>query len=184
MTHLPAQKNKGFSLLETLLAIAILMIAVVGPMSLAWAALATANDEKNETIAAYLAQEAIEYVKNVRDTNTLGGVNSWLYIGPGATFDNTCGTSVSTACGIDVNDRKIAACSALNSQSPCTLKINNFGVYGYVTGNNSIFTRRVSVSLVKGGHNDERLITVTVSWKNRTLNRDLTVTNVMYNYQQ
>ena len=71
----------GFTLIETLVAISILLIAIVGPISLIGDALHRIYYAKDEMIAINLAQEGIEVARRVRDTNMLGGGTSpgnWL----------------------------------------------------------------------------------------------------------
>ena len=59
--------KKAFTLVEALVAISILMIAIAGPMTLAQKSLSTAILSKDQMIAGFLAQDAIEAVKNIRD---------------------------------------------------------------------------------------------------------------------
>lgn len=53
-------KKSGFTLIETFVAISILMIAVLGPMGLLSKALADNSKLKNEMIANLLAREGLE----------------------------------------------------------------------------------------------------------------------------
>ena len=57
----------GFTLVETLIAIAIMMIAIAGPMYTASRAILAAEISRDQLIASYLAQEGIEYVRMMRD---------------------------------------------------------------------------------------------------------------------
>ena len=59
--------QRGFTLVETLIAIAILLIAVVGPISLIGDALHKLYYAKDQMIAINLAQEGIEVVRQRRD---------------------------------------------------------------------------------------------------------------------
>lgn len=63
------KKEKGFTLVETLVAIAILMVAIAGPLTVANKALTTALGSRNSMIATYLAQEGMETIKNIKDNN-------------------------------------------------------------------------------------------------------------------
>src|ERR1035437_1827222 len=63
------KKSRGFSLIETLLAVAILMIAITRPLALVQSGLFSANHERNQITATYLAQEALEYIRSLRDAN-------------------------------------------------------------------------------------------------------------------
>ncbi|MEN9524001.1 MAG: hypothetical protein RL536_70 [Candidatus Parcubacteria bacterium] len=63
-------KTGGFTIVETLIAITVLMIAVAGPLVVASKGLTSALISKDQMIASYLAQETMETLKNIRD-NTL-----------------------------------------------------------------------------------------------------------------
>src|SRR3989338_503600 len=61
----------GFTLIETLVAISLLTVAIVVPMSLVTKSLSTAYYARDQVTAFHLAQEAIEIVRHVRDNNIL-----------------------------------------------------------------------------------------------------------------
>lgn len=58
---------RGFTLIETMVAIAILTIAVAGPLYVADRVEVAAETSRDQLIANYLAQEGIEYVRAMRD---------------------------------------------------------------------------------------------------------------------
>ncbi len=81
--------NKGFTLVETLVAIAILMVAVVGPLTVANKAYRAAIDAKKQTIAFNLAQEGLEYINNLKDNkDTSSNWGAWNGNSHPAVFDN------------------------------------------------------------------------------------------------
>lgn len=71
MTNLNRKNKKGFTLIETLVAISILLIAVVGPLTISASSLQSSLNVRNQITASYLAEEGIEYVRNIRDTESL-----------------------------------------------------------------------------------------------------------------
>ena len=62
---------KGFSLIETLVAITVLIGAIAGPLTLASQGIKAASLFKNQLIASNLAQEGMELVHAKRDSNIL-----------------------------------------------------------------------------------------------------------------
>lgn len=79
------QNNRAFTLIETLVAIAILMIAIAGPLTVAHKGYTSALDARNQSIAINLAQEGMEFLNNVKDNKTWGGWSD------GKSFDEAVG---------------------------------------------------------------------------------------------
>jgi prepilin-type N-terminal cleavage/methylation domain-containing protein len=68
------QKNKkknGFTLIETLVAISIFSVAVIGMLAILASGLTNTISAKKKMTATFLAQEGIEYMRNLRDTYVL-----------------------------------------------------------------------------------------------------------------
>jgi len=59
----------GFTLIETMVAMSILLLALASPMNIAQNGLSSAMFAQNSVVAQYLAQSAVEFVKNVKDNN-------------------------------------------------------------------------------------------------------------------
>jgi len=62
--------TQGITLVECIVAVAILAFAVAGPMTLASASLRASRDARNELIATHLAEEGIEAIHSIRDNNS------------------------------------------------------------------------------------------------------------------
>jgi prepilin-type N-terminal cleavage/methylation domain-containing protein len=60
--------HRGFTLVETLIAITIIMVVMVEPFKLVENSLTSSYVSRDELIANSLAQEGVEYVRHVRDT--------------------------------------------------------------------------------------------------------------------
>src|SRR3989344_1758532 len=63
----------GFTLIEMIVAVFILTIAVGAPLYSAAVALKISREAQNRIVAEYLAQEALEFIRNRRDENILNG---------------------------------------------------------------------------------------------------------------
>lgn len=70
------QKPKSFTLIETMVAVTIVTIAILGPLSVAFTASNYAKDTKDVFTATYLAEEAIDLLKYERDSVFLYCVNN------------------------------------------------------------------------------------------------------------
>lgn len=145
--------NKGFTLIEALVAITILTIAIAGPITIASRGLISAMFARDQITAFYLAQEAVEFIRNKRDENNIKG-NDWLS-GLG-----TC--SNSTSCVIDVQNNNINNCPS--DVCPVLKYDKNTGFYNYSTGVDSIFTRKVKIENIDIKENS---IIVTLSWSSK-----------------
>lgn len=64
-------RNGGFTLIETLVALSVMLAAVVGPVALISRGIINTASAKNKLIALNLAQEGIELVRLVRENNVL-----------------------------------------------------------------------------------------------------------------
>ncbi len=63
--------SSGFTLIEALVSIALILIAVTGPLSLTFNALSAIKQNKNRVVASYLAEEIVEDFRNYRDNFAL-----------------------------------------------------------------------------------------------------------------
>jgi Tfp pilus assembly protein PilV len=68
---IPAPNNKGQGLLETIVAIGIIVSGIVGMMNLTLSNQSATSDSLERLLATNLAREAIEVARNIRDTNWL-----------------------------------------------------------------------------------------------------------------
>lgn len=73
------KREEGFTIMETLVAIFILLISTTGPLAFAQGGLRASFLARDQIVAFYLAQDVIETIKNVRDNTALsGGGTGWL----------------------------------------------------------------------------------------------------------
>ncbi len=70
------EKQKGLSLIEMTIAIAILVVALLSALILATFGLVAGGESQMRVVAINLAREGVEVVRNIRDSNWLAG-NDW-----------------------------------------------------------------------------------------------------------
>lgn len=70
------KKNKGFTLIEMIVAVFIFTISLTALMSIASRGLKVANLAQKQVVADYLALEGVEVVRNLRDSAFLSFNNS------------------------------------------------------------------------------------------------------------
>ncbi len=168
--------SRGFTLIETLLAILILTVAIAGPLTIAAKGLQLTLIARDQLVAAALAQEALEYVHFVRDTNKLNG-SDWLAGLDGTSNGHTTNMGGGQAnctggnyCTINSLTDQVSFCGT--SLATCGTSYLYYddtgGVYTYVAAGNtqSIFSRTISISTPSpGGNGNEADVEVVVQWK-------------------
>lgn len=164
--------GEGFTLVETLVAIAILLLAVTGPLMLSRNTLSTGIHTQGGTTAQYLAEDAVEYVKAVRANNRKAG-NDWL-----AGLD----PCINDSCTIDTTKVETDSSAINDCGGSCPpLRFNTATAqYGYDSGwDESPYTRSVSIEEFTG-NDHEVFLTVTVDWNFQGRSRSLTVKRLLF----
>ena len=164
-----------------MVAISILSLAITGPLLIAQKGLASAIYSKDEITAFYLAQEAIEYIRNARDTNRITN-SSWLNGLTACIVDSggngTCEIDARKTDFLSPGAIQICAASACDPISYDSTS----GLYGYGIGSPTRFTRTTSID--NRASPKEASITVTISWKTNLFTplRTFTVKETIFNF--
>lgn len=194
-------KNKqfGFSLVETLVAISLLLLIVASQMSVSNATKGSSY-AREQTQAFFLAQEGIELVQNVRDglfLEHLAGVfdGSGVRENPWADFTSTTNSPIkdcfssTVGCGLSFDSAgtngeiKVVACSGSN----CLLYLNDDlvnkprSIYNHDNSNpKTLFSRKIYID-----DSNEAFIKVRseVTWRTGTLiaGQKVVVDTYLYN---
>ncbi len=185
---------RGFTIIETLVAILILTTAIAGPLTIAAKGLTTAIEARDQLTAFYLAQDAIEYVRYARDTNTLSG-DDWLTGSGGSTGVDLTPCETSKGCKLNSlgqsadngpGDPSVIACDP-SLGCPTLLYETSSGNYDYNASTGTSvgtpsFVRTVKLTPVSGAP-AEVTVLVTVSWHEPNLVRTITVQEDLFNWQ-
>ncbi len=161
--------NKSFSLIEVLIAIFVLIMALLGVSILLIRTMGMVEIINSKLIAANLAQEGVELVRNIRDNNILSsrawnaGLSSGYYV-------------------IDYNDSSLSPCSA-GTGGTCKRKLNfdnSTNLYSYdIGGGHSKYSRYISIDQISSNH--IRVVSI-VEWKIKNINFDYKAEDHLYNF--
>ena len=164
----------GFTLVEVLAAIFLIIVGLVG-ISIAIQQLFPAiKIASYQLTAAYLTQEGVEIVRNIRDTN-------WLKTQEWNTnlFDTCCGgAGVCGCCQVDYDDSFLTSCPGGVGDY---LRIDG-GFYNLSSGTSTPFRReiRIASTTADGGRTE---VEVSVSWQVGGKNYQASTTEYLYNWK-
>lgn len=186
------KSSKGFSLVETLVAVSVLSLVIAGTLTAAQKAIQSSLYAKNQIFAFYLAQEGMEFIKNVRDENALrsvaGGTNTWL-TGLSAQTGDPCwfgGSGVSQkTCTIDSNvgiaNGGVSTCSGGFGTCQNLRQDTNTGLIGYTSGwNTTNFKREIQFQSISS---NEVSVVISISWISGATNRSFQIRESLFNRQ-
>ena len=142
-------RTRGFTLVETLVSLAIFASAIVGMIVITSQGINDTNYAKNKLVATALSQEGIEMVRNIRDSellgDTVGAGQGWLnFLG----LTQACGNT--NGCSIDPIDLAIAQC---DSDNECVLYRDAQNGPAYfrgdsTTGDESSYIRTIQINQI------------------------------------
>lgn len=168
----------GYSLVEVLVAVAILMLSIVGPMTIAVKGIQSAQYTKQQNTAFFLAQEGISIINAIRNNAELEvytglRTNAWFWV----THPSLASCFTASGCNIDFRDstllNNVVACSS--SASACNLHFSPTGgraLYRVSGGTATPFQRVITLTKVGA---DEVLVQSEVKWNSKLLKGDRTV---------
>lgn len=158
--------DQGFTLLEVIIAIFLITVGTLGALALITRTISVAGISSQKAIAAYLTQEGIEIVRNIRDGN-------WLVqrTDPIHKWDNGLGTGDWEADYISQN--------LTDTYDGDFLKIDG-GFYNYTSGTNTKFKRRITIS---DKTDDTFKVSVLVEWQVKGKTYQIIAEENLYNWR-
>ena len=151
-------------MIETLIAVAVLMIAIAGPLSISSKALSTSLYARDQTTASYLAQEEMELIKNYKDNNIMNSP-------PWTNGLSGCIGTTGSYCDLSPSNAHMVTICPSSGSPGCTLKVSLDGTYtSDGTGGSTIFSRNFKLLKIQNSYtapdNDpnEYQVIITVFW--------------------
>jgi len=162
----PQRRGAGFTLIEVLAAAFLVTLGAGGAFALVQRTVSFTSNAVFQLEATYLAQEGIEIVRNIRDTNLLK-----IHKGVGGEWtDNLTGCE--------------AGCEAAYNEEVLTVSESRYlkfqaGLYQYTQGPNTTYKREMRVVQPS----DEKLeVAVEVTWEERGRSHEVTAATELYNW--
>lgn len=152
-------KNKGFSLMEVIVSVAIITTGLVGLIGLVSFSISGIKPGKAKIIAVALAQEGVEIIRNIRDNNWLSYKNWKTNLEEGT---------------YRVQYNQLTPFSYADKP----LKIDN-GFYQYDSGSNTPFTRTITIEYI--AYNQIKVISQ-VDWQEKGKDNTIIFENWLYNW--
>ncbi len=178
--------KQGFTVLESIVAILVLSLAISGAFAAVRQGLHQSILSKDEVRAFYLAQEAVEIVRNKRDTNQLAflndGTTNWL---SGITSDASDNCYFGKICSIDASSYNFVSLGSTycgNSWDSCQNLRQNQTDFRY--GNdtswaNTNFKREIMFESVSGS---EVAMIVRITWTKGLLTKEFKIKTHLFNW--
>ena len=154
---------RAFTLIEVLVAISLLVVALLAAISLLIRTISLSSVITDKFIAANLAQEGVELVRNLRDNNLLNG-RTWNYnLSAGKYY-------------LDLDDKDLTKCS---NGCPYLKFDKTTGFYSYNSGLSSKFKRAIIINYPTA---DEMQINSIVEWREKGIDFKIDVEDHLYNF--
>lgn len=177
MINTRSKLNKGFTIIESLVAITILVTVITGAMTAVQTGISSYTFSKNQIIANYLAQEGFEQLRYIRDTNALNNL-PWL-TSIAADADDPC--YFGETCTVSpLETTEAIRCSAPGS-CPVIREDPVNGFHGYnAAWAATPFRREIVLSSING---NEIAATVTIYWTKGSVTREFKVRENIFDWQ-
>jgi prepilin-type N-terminal cleavage/methylation domain-containing protein len=175
--------SRGFTVLESMVAIMVISLAIAGVFSAVQQSLSQSIVSKDEVKAFYLAQEAIEIIRNKRDENQLYKIsnpatsNTWLY-GISEAGADPC--YFGKVCEVDAVDMSLSYCGPSWNSCPVLRQNSTTFLYGYDgSWPASNFKREIQIESVNA---NEIAVTVRISWTKGILSKEFKAKTYLFKW--
>ena len=172
------KKQKAFTLIEVLIAISILTIGILSGFILITKVLYSTTVIQDRLTASFLAQEGVELVRQVRDSNFLKIMNGESIEWKDALADGSY--IIESKAG---NQQPITLVSVDPGEAPNFLYDNDSDskIYNYTIGEPTTFNREIRITSI---NDDEIRVESIIKWKSKNIDFDLIVEDHLFNWMK
>lgn len=162
--------------METIVSVSVLAAIAVGSLTLISKSMQSVSVSQNRLIASYLAQEGIELVRNVRDSN-------WDDSNYPASVNWDDGLPDCADCEMDYTMNVLADATIENGDPYLKLDSDNFYFYPLSSCGScvdTIFKRHITVDSISA---EQKKVTSEVVWEYQGRDYNLVLETFLYNWQ-
>lgn len=173
--------TKGFTLLEMLFAVIIFSFALISLMGIASKGVIATATARDQLTAQYLAEEGLEVVRNLRDSNFLEFATDtpWL--------TNIGQCSENNPCDIEYSQSNQPVLKQCSGSGACSALSEGGGVFRSpddgAIGEPTTFSREIYVT-GDGLPGNQRKVVSTVRWNQKTFKRSFTIDTYISDWQR
>jgi prepilin-type N-terminal cleavage/methylation domain-containing protein len=189
--------DKGFTLLEVLVAVFMLTVALASLLTIVTDSLFAAKYANNQLTATYLAQEAIDFIRNDRDTTAFQNDNwsAFVYHYGDPSAPSMCYTP--EGCSFDVTDWSFSdmvycdpglittfgtiTCPQFFMET--NLPTTSFYHHNSTSPNAIIVPFKRQIKLQLANSDEEMRISVTIEWMNGSMTKSETLNASLLKWQ-
>ncbi len=172
--------NRGFSLVEVLVAITLLLLVMAGPMRILSTSTKSTTHSSEQVVAYFLAQEGLELVQMGRDHLVLADFKDKIQStsvepDPWARFQtNFAACMGANTCGLTTTDTAPNYYAVTNCKTLTNCRLYNNATVGHrtrythVVAGNTVtpYTRTIKIAIINaGGGIQGAIATSTVTWR-------------------
>ncbi|HNX11195.1 MAG TPA: type II secretion system protein [bacterium] len=169
----------AFSLLETIVVLFIVTVGLLGVLTLVVNSQKTKTLNKNALVAQYLAQEGMELIRNVRDTNWLENTTST----PVAWNRYIEGSPTGSNYRVDYLTFQPTAVTDISSAKLQLATGTDLNFYLHATGSpDSIFSRLVTITAASSTA-PSSTVSVLVEWLDQGQTYSYTLDSLLYDWR-
>ncbi len=157
-------------MVEAIIAVFITVVGVIGLYNIFSRMIISTSSSSSKLAAAYLAQEGIEVVRNIRDTNWLNPAKSW----------DTGLVDCSYGCEADYKTGTQEEETPLRPYYNGTyLNLDNNNFYSYSPGALTKYKRQITIEKIE---TDILKVNVLISWEDKKKPYSFEVDEYLYNW--